>query len=245
MDYEIDDYQYGGCGCSQEGGAFTPAARDKAKAWIAEVKKVQAETGSSYKDAMVEASRRRQSDPSYIPNRSAYIYKRTSTKTYKPYGKKNKRPLTEEAAKRVLVNYYRTRAQQGKIANPLRGIRKDISSCTKKPNRILTPCKTIKRVGNKTVYDPPECKNSWKYRPGSHVTNKKGITGPGLYDMRGVDYFCKDQPNYATRKTTKPYNMRSIHKVVSKAKGVTKVGNPAYEEFINKLGRKSYRKIKA
>uniref|UniRef100_A0A6C0BJU2 Uncharacterized protein n=1 Tax=viral metagenome TaxID=1070528 RepID=A0A6C0BJU2_9ZZZZ len=201
--------QKGGCGC-QTGGAFTPVAQAKAAVWRSEVKAVKDETGVSYKEALTIASARRKAAPGYQSVKEKYVAKldarrKDPTKAYKPSGKKNKRPVTFEAAENILLRYYRDRAAQYK-RGPLAALRKNIASCPKKhPEKVLTACKS----GPKGVpIVTPECAKSWKFRPGKSA---KFATGPVAYKIRGLNDLCGEE-NKPARKGSKLYNMKFMLK---------------------------------
>lgn len=127
-----------------------------------------------------------------------------------PYGSKNKRPVTFDAAKKILLQYYRDRAAQFK-RGPRAGLKRDISSC-KKDEFVLTPCthstKKVLPNGKEVVeWFPEACRDSWKYRPGSSA---KGPTGPGVYDMEGVDNLCKKKGR--DPKSSPLYNMGKMRR---------------------------------
>jgi len=140
----------------------------KTSNWIREVKSIQKELGISYKEALKEASRRRkQGDSTYKTSAQRYREnldsRRQSDRGYRAYGKKNKRPVSLATARKLLVDYYRQKSN-----GTIRGLRKDISSKHKSAKRTLKP----------------GARDSWKYRPG---TNSKSVSGPGYYDMEGLD----------------------------------------------------------
>jgi hypothetical protein len=248
--------QSGGCGESQDGGAyksFPASAIGKRDQWIQEVRDAQAElvfegnTGAaaSWVAATKEASKKRkEQNPGYETIGERYksnlIMSHKEGKdgqvssTYSPYGKKNKRPLTLDAAKAVLLQYYRDRSAQFKNG-PLSALRKDISQCKKDvvnkktgktSKRTLTPCthSETKTVNGKKVTEwfPEECRDSWKYRAG----NTPNRTGPGVYDMKGLDDMChgenvKKSPLYGMtkmRKTPVSEKSRKLRSDAMKAK---------------------------
>jgi len=230
----LENEQMGGsCGCGsksqaslgpiQMGGDYKnlpTSALDKAAIWREEVKKVQTQYGiKSYKEAMKKASDlRKEKDDQYKTMRQRYVehldsIRQDKTAAYSPYGSKNKRPLSLEAAQRILLQYYRQRADQYE-KGPLTAMRKKISSCHKNPKRTLTPCPPGVKSKQQALQISPECVGSWKYRPGK---NAKGPTGPGYYDMDGLDNLCGPE-NAQARKESQLYNMHFMHKK-SKQKG--------------------------
>ena len=222
--YEEQD---GGCGGYREmhGGAqlTREVLMDKSQKWRDEVMaifnqhkgevvgtKKDKKTPKLYslRDALVEASAKRKNDPEhpgYLSAKTRYVSglvekHKTADRPYQAYGKKNKRPLTQEAAERVLLQYYRDRANQFK-GSPLTAMKKKITSC-KAEKKMLTPCAVDpanldKRKRPKMIVTD-ECKKSWMYRPGEHAT---GRTGPAIYSMRGVDGFCINDPKNKKNKT--------------------------------------------
>ena len=127
------------------------------------------------------------------------------------YGSKNKRPVTFEAAQQILLKYYRDRAANFK-RGPLAAMRRDISAC-KDDAHTLTPCthytKTVDANGKARVeWFPKECRDSWKYRPGQTT----GRTGPGVYDIDGLDNLCKKKGREGMRKDSELYNMKKMRK---------------------------------
>jgi hypothetical protein len=212
----------------QRGGDYAklpPSATDKAAVWRAEVRDVQDELGVSYKEAMSIASERRKgADTSYKTMNERYVEHlddvRQADRHYQPYGRKNKRPLSLEAAQRLLLQYYRQRANQYKNG-PLPAMRKNIASCHKDPARTLTPG------------DP----KSWKYRPGKYA---KGPTGPGYYDMDGLDNLCGPN-NKQARKESELYNMKFMHKKKKQTGGGGKCGTRTQSGgACRKLGQSQY-----
>jgi len=136
----------------------------------------------------------------------------TEPPAHGPYGHKNKRPVTMEAAKQILLKYYRDRATNFK-KGPLSAMKRDISMCKDKAH-TLTPCthytKTVGSDGKEHVeWFPEDCRDSWKYRPGKFTD---GRTGPGVYDIDGLDNLCKKQGREGMKKTSKLYNMKGMHK---------------------------------
>ena len=120
---------------------FPLSASDKAKIWRQEVNAVKDELGVSYKQALIIASsRRKEKNGEYKTTKEQYVKKlddkRKNGKIYSPYGKKNKRPLSLDAAQTILLQYYRQRAEKYKNG-PLSAIKKDISSCHKDPKKTL------------------------------------------------------------------------------------------------------------
>ncbi len=207
----------------QSGGAksLPDSALAGAQVWRAEVKAVQAKTGVSYKEAMSLASAERQKKAGYATSKARYASKLSASRkvgtTYRPSGSKNKRPLSLAASQRILLNYYRDNKESFGKNGPLAALRKDIGSCRPK-GRTLTPCPA--NIKTKAQAKGHACADSWKYRPG---TNSKSATGPGQYDMAGLDNLC-GQDNLAARKASKLYNMKFMHKKV-KVAGPT-VTNP-------------------
>lgn len=192
------------CGKSQCGGRLTEAAKSGARRWVAEVKAVQAERGLSYKEALKVASeRRKMENPAYMTTKDKYLEKlnqaRKSGAAYRPSGKKNKRPVTFDAAQRILLQYYRDRSGQF-VKSPLTAMRKNIGSCHKDPRKTLVACESG-RSGLPVV--TPECANSWKFRPGKNAVS---ASGPGQYDIKGLSNLC-GKANKAARASSKLYNM--------------------------------------
>ena len=238
--------QQGGCGCAggaktsneQTGGdykKFPASALQKANAWRDEVNAVRAELGISYKDALKVASeRRKQNNNNYKTTDQKYVERldtiRKSNQPYSPYGSKNKRPLSLEAAQRILLQYYRQRADQY-AKGPLTAMRKKISSCHKDPKKTLQPCPTNIKSKDQAEKLSPQCADSWKYRPGK---NAKGHTGPGYYDMNGLDNLCGNK-NAQAKKESQLYNMKFMHKKKKSQKG----GADANQTVVNPLTGRS------
>jgi hypothetical protein len=276
------DEQDGGCG-EQFGGAFSAEANTKRDAWLAEVRAVRDELDVSWKEAMVQAKRRRMIAASkegreYVPmsersadrlatlrigreqwekevaaahadlkavnpkatrraaileaakRRKAAGFSRAALRAQLqaqpgwkapegrgPYGSKNKRPVTLDVAKQILLQYYRDRAANFK-KGPLGAMKRDISSC-KDDDHTLIPCTnyTKTQVGTTASgkpkfqinWFPTECRDSWKYRPG---TSAKGRTGPGVYDVEGLDNLCKKKGRQALLKDSELYNLAKMRK---------------------------------
>jgi hypothetical protein len=106
-------------------------------------------------------------------------YTKPASTEFRPQGHKNKRVLTQEAAKTLLRDYYRSRKDliKAQIA-----MKKDMST---KRNRALEACpvKTITDSLNRTrsiAVKTPECADNWLYK------------NPGKYDMKGIDHGNKD-----------------------------------------------------
>src|SRR6185312_8356634 len=74
--------------------------------------------------------------------------------------------------------------------------------------RTLTACPSGVRSKKDALSKAPECVGSWKYRPGK---NAKGPTGPGYYDINGLDNLCGPE-NAQARKESQLYNMNFMHK---------------------------------
>lgn len=156
----------------------------KRDAWLNEVRAVQGETGMMWKDALREASnRRRAANPNYRtwkettisnyrPRVAANVtcppdkpncpgkYDRPATSTFRP-GRRNKRPMSEAAAVRVLREHYRNKGEESG----------DMKAATKAMRQDISKKRNAKRVLQ------PGSPDSWLYR--------KNPTG---YDMVGVDY---------------------------------------------------------
>jgi hypothetical protein len=218
--------QYGGCGsCSQIGGGCSSCsnalpqsggggkilpllAKTKAQIWIEEVKNVQKELDITYREALSIASHRRKSENDrYITMDDRYVYglnqkrKNKLESSYKPYGSKNKHPVTFESAQKILLEYYR-----GKEGATITGLKKKISSC-KKSSKTLFPCPDTITSRAQAIRENHLCADSWKYRPGKNAKN----TGPGIYDMDGVDNLCGDKHKQA-REESRLYNLKSLKK---------------------------------
>lgn len=214
--------QHGGCGCGgvlqqggcggvlQQGGRWkNPQPKKlplKARAWIDEVKTIyETETKPgggryTYREALIVASARRKGiTPDLTPHP-----KKVKTGGY---GKKNKRPLTFEAAQRILLQYYQDRAKQFS-KSPLTGLKQDISRCHTNPKKILTPCEVDSVTGKMIV--TKECQDSWKYRPGKYGHSP---TGPGVYDMKGLDDLCGQDKTGSVL-----YNKKSMRKSSKRTK---------------------------
>jgi hypothetical protein len=247
MSCDMPKRQSGGCGESyfQSGGnmkkkqcgggykEFPEKAIRAAAAWRAEVKAVRASDPSmTYKDAMVQASANRKSDdPGYQTTKQKIDEKRK----VEGYGKKNKRPLSLSAAEGILRQYYRDRSSTYK-AGPLRAMRKDISSCHKNPKKTLTAC-AVGTDGKLIVTE--DCKNSWKYRPGNTM---KSPTGPGIYDIDGLDNLCGEKGK-AAKKASALYNAKFMrHKAAPpKKEGIKRKGNPNFRQITDPVtGRIKY-----
>lgn len=169
---------------------ISPKAAAGAAKWREEVKAIRDESPTMpYKEALVEASlRRKESDPGYMTTKEKVAAAHPNRVAY---GKKNKRPLTMEAAQRILVQYYRDRAGSFKSGNGTRAMRTDISR--KSTKKALEACDVDKTTNTMIVTDA--CKNSWKYRPGLAA----GRTGPGIYDIKGLDDGQKGSVVYKKR----------------------------------------------
>jgi hypothetical protein len=134
-----------------------------------------------------------------------------------PYGSKNHTPVTLKAAQQILLQYYRDRRAQFK-GKPLTAMRRDIANC-RDTAHTLTPCTnyTKTQVGTtasgkpkyKVEWFPKECRKSWKYRPGA---NAKGPTGPGVYDMDGLDNLCKKKGRDGLKQKSALYTMARMNK---------------------------------
>jgi hypothetical protein len=243
--------QAGGCGCGQsnyseqQGGAYKelpPEALDKAKIWRDEVKAVQNELGITYKQALQEASKRRkENDDQYKTMEQRYVEHldsiRQSDKKYHPYGSKNKRPLSFEAAQRLLLQYYKERADQYK-KGPLTAMKKKISSCHADPKRTLIACPPGIKSKKDALEKAPECVGSWKYRPGKHA---KGATGPGYYDIEGLDNLCGPE-KAQMRKESKLYNMKKPKTSTQKGGSGDFMTNPFTGRPI-KIGGETHKKV--
>ena len=263
---KLEKSQIGGCGCSapqmetpfqinpttlsnslQSGGdyAFLPQeARDKATDWRLEVKKVRNEQGTSYKKALTIASeKRKEKDSDYRTTHEKYVdsldfIRKDQNASYSPYGSKNKRPLSLAAAQKILLEYYRKRANNYK--NPLSAMKKNIASCHKDPKKTLHPCPKGITTRKQALKEAPQCADSWKYRPGKLT---KGPTGPGYYDMDGLDNLCGPE-NAEARKNSKLYNMKTIYRkkktiglnedtIISPITGrKIKVGSETYKKLV-------------
>lgn len=240
MDYDFPTATQtgGGCGCAapqvggaqvaerrrrqQVGGNFSAptetqqAGLDKAAAWRAEVKALrEANPGMSYKEALHEASLRRQEGSEYKTVKTRYVQaldkareERKSDREYKPSGKKNKRPLTMEAAQRILLKYYRDRADQ--FEQPLSALKKKIASCTRS-EAVLKACPTGTR--SRASAKQADCDKAWKYRTSKLADASKRKSGPARYSIDGLDNLCGDEKKDA-RKASKLYNLKSLAKRV-------------------------------
>ena len=239
--YTNYENQSAGCGCGpqkeQSGGAykqFNQQALSKADAWRQEVKQIQQSEGISYKEAISLASaRRKQNNPNYRTTKQKYVENldniRQQDRDYQPYGRKNKRPLSLQAAQRILLQYYRNRSDQYQ-RGPLAAMRKNISSCHKEPNKTLKACPENVRSGQQAKTNSPECQKNWKYRPGKYA---KGATGPGYYDMDGLNNLCGPQ-NAQARKQSPLYNMKFMQ--TKKKQAIQKGGNADnFESDQNKI----------
>jgi hypothetical protein len=226
--YKLNSNQSGG-NFNQSGGNFNQSggdykefpeeALDKASKWRAEVKSVQVERGISYREAMKIASQlRHDADPQYKTLKQRYVEnlddQRKSDRDYHPYGSKSKNPVSLAAAQQILLDYYRQRADQFP-AGPLAAMKNDIMDCQSNPKRTLTPCPAGIRTREEALAKFPKCADSWKYRPGQ---NAKGITGPGYYDMDGVDNLCGPQKAEA-RKQSPLFNLTEMPEKTSKQTG--------------------------
>ena len=238
--YKDYEKQSAGCGCSdqsnqkkQSGGAYkqlNQQALSKAAAWRQEVKQIQQSEGVTYREAISIASeRRKQDNPNYRTMKQRYVDHlddiRQEEREYQPYGSKNKRPLSLQAAQRILLQYYRNRAEQYQ-RGPLSAMRKNISSCHKEPNRTLKTCPPNIKSRQQAQITAPECSDSWKYRPGKYA---KGATGPGYYDMDGLNNLCGPK-NAQARKDSDLYNMKFMHK--KKKQSTQKGGNSNNQDKI-------------
>lgn len=212
--------QYGGCGekLMQYGGKFGKGQEnEKAKEWIREVRDIRDKYNAehpddpmTYKNALVQASAERKAkDKNYKTTKDKYAEKHPND----AYGKKNKRPLTLKAAERVLLQYYRDRAEEGQfVGNPIDAMRKDIAKCVNK-DKILKPCSTDKEgkmiIDKNGVPLPYGCAKNWKYR--YNKGRARPGTGPGYYDMEGVDNFCDSNEGSKTPVSeSRLYNKRTI-----------------------------------
>lgn len=209
----------GGCGGYMEGGAFSEEAKIKSRAWLEEVKAVKAEhpeNDFTYKDAMIEASRRRrEANPDYVTSKSKYEAglknkSKSADYTYKPREHKNRHPLTMDAAERVLLQYYRDRANNYK--NPMSAMRRKMSGCRAEGNKKLLYACESNELGDPIVTE--KCKNSYRYR----ATDAKH-SGPGAYSIDGLDNLCaKTDKSWARHNKSKLYNKSRILSGEGKAK---------------------------
>lgn len=186
---------------------LTEDARLGAQEWVNEVKAVKRQQGVTFKEALTVASERRQRNiPGYKTVEERYLNKLKESRKSPDYrfsGAKNKRPVTFSAAEAILKKYYTDRADQFK-KGPLSAMRKKIASCPKKhPERVLIACKAD--LNGRPIVTS-ECANSWKYRPGRFA---KAHTGPGIYDIHGLDDLCGEQ-NQEARKESKLYNKKRL-----------------------------------
>lgn len=173
--------QEGGCGGFQSGGGkkLTPVELVAASAdWRAKVMKL-------YKEHKGEVVGKKKdgSDKHYTIrdamkalstgiSKKKYLAKRKPG--YVPRDKKNKRPVTMDAAKAILLKYYRDRAANFKDG-PLRAMRSKLGRCHTKGKHVLTACEA--GVKGKPIVTPA-CAGSWKYRP---TAAKR--SGPGVYAL--------------------------------------------------------------
>ncbi len=228
--------QAGGCGCGvnksngsnksnrsnqlnkqfQMGGDYKDLPEEalyKAATWRNEVNAYREQNNDvSYKDALKAVSNQRKTNNgSYKTMNQRYVENldsiRKSDREYQPYGRKNKRPLSLEAAQRLLLQYYRQRADQS-LVPPLNRLKKNISTCHKDEKRTLKPCPQGVISKKSAQSSAPECVKSWKFRPGKFA---KGDTGPAYYDMEGVNNLCGSDKEEALKKS-KLYNMKFMHK---------------------------------
>jgi hypothetical protein len=221
---------------NQMGGDYKmlpPSALSKAADWRKEVLDVQNELGISYKEALSIASqRRREENDAYQTTHQRYVKKlddlRERDRAYRPYGRKNKRPLSLQAAQRILLQYYRQRGTP-------QGLRKDIASCHGNPKRTLNTCppgihsrKAARDANN-------SCEKSWKYRPGKYAVSP---TGPGYYDIDGLDNLCGKE-KAQMREKSKLYNtkFRGEFGLARTAQSNDQVINPRTGKKIKKGGQ--------
>jgi hypothetical protein len=228
--------------------ALPPTAMGKAAVWRGKVMALYAQKKGTmkngkpytYKDALIElgsgktkVARTQALDAA----RDKYWMKKHGTPApvieHKSYRPKNKKPLTLDAARRVLVNWYRARARAGLLEKPMRGLRNDISRCSKNPKRTLVPCPVD---ANGKMIVNRECQDNWHYRPRRDAGNKMMTyrTGPGMYDMDGLDNFCGAQKTAG--RATAAYRKRTIQKHPNLNRPhIPKKGNPRYTK--NAAGR--------
>jgi hypothetical protein len=203
-----------------------PDALVRRDAWLKEVRDIYQQGGLTWREALTLASNNRKEKTSayqsvkdrtiagYTGRNAQTVkcqasrpggkavcpgrYDKVASTDYRPHGHANKRVLTQEAAKKLLKDYYRSRKDLVKAHTAMK---RDIST---KRNKALKPC-PVKQITDSLgrtrsiAVKTAQCADNWLYKPGK-------------YDMSGVDHGDKK---------SNPQNNTILHKIRSD-KGVAR-----------------------